>query len=294
MKTNLRNETLRLAGERLLRNAGLILVGAALAGCGPGQQASQPAPKGKVVIKGSNTIGEELGPRLIAEFKKTHPDVEIVLETKGSASGYWGLIGGGCDVAAASRDIAKDEQEQAQARGVELSDNVIGCYSVAVIVNAANTLGDLSREQVRDVFTGVIRNWKEVGGTDTPVRLYVRNPNSGTYLGFRELAMENKSYATNEILFATYDGIGEAVAKDPGGIGYSGIRPAGKPGTKAVSIGGVPATAATVKEGKYPYVRRLHLCTNKAAEAPGAAEFVQFVGSSRGQEILAELGFVPR
>lgn len=292
-KTNLWNEIVRLAEESRLRNVGLILLGAALAGCGPSQQAPQPAPKGKVVIKGSNTVGEELGPRLIAEFKKTHPDVDIALETKGSASGYWGLIGGWCDIAAASRDIAKDEQEQAQARGVELQDNVIGCDSVAVIVNAANPLADLSREQVRDLFTGAVRNWKELGGADLAVHMYVRNPNSGTYFGFREVAMQDKPYATNEIMFTTYEGIAGAVAKDPGGIGYSGIQPSSQPGTKTVTIGGVPATPAAVKEGKCPYARRLHLCTNKTAEAPTATEFVQFVASSRGQEILAELGFVP-
>ncbi len=263
-------------------------------GCGgeTGKQAT--AQDDKIIIKGSNTIGEELAPRLIAEFKKNHPQTGISLETKGSASGYWGLIGGGCDIAAASRAIAKDEQEQAQARGVQLDDNVIGCYSVAVIVNAASPIGDMTRDQVRDIFTGKVQNWKEVGGPDAPIHLYVRNPVSGTYLGFRELAMEDKPYTTHTEMFTNYTGIAQAVAKDANGIGYCNVQLAGKAGTKAVNIGGVAPTEALVKAGKYPFARALHLCTNKSAEPPGAAEFVRFVCSARGQAILEDMGFVPR
>ena len=275
------------------RSVSVFLLGVVIAGCSPNQEAPPPATPNKVVIKGSNTVGEELAPRLIAEYKKEHPQVSIELETKGSGSGFWGLIAGVCDIAAASRTMLKEEQEQAQARSIQLEDNIIGSYSVAVIVNAGSPVGDLTREQVRDLFTGAIQNWKEVGGPDAPVHLFIRDPVSGTHLGFQELAMENKPYATNTTAFTNYAGIVEAVAQDASGIGYASLQAATQSGVKAVSIGGVPAAAPVVKEGKYPFARVLHLFTNKGSETPLTHDFIQFVQSSRGQAILDQMGLVP-
>src|SRR5207237_736304 len=129
-----------------LRNAILLALGMLLSGC-PAKKTSpeseaqpkseSPGPQ-KVVIKGSNTIGEELAPRLIAEYKKDHPSAAFDLETKGSASGFWGLIAGVCDIAAASRGMIKDEEQQAQVRNIEMNDHMIGSYCVAIVVNDNN------------------------------------------------------------------------------------------------------------------------------------------------------------
>src|SRR5262245_51212584 len=173
----------------------------------------------KVVIRGSNTIGEELVPRLIAEYKKEHPGVAFDLEFKGTAYGFGALMGGLCDIAAASREVSMNELRLARDRGMEFNNYIIGSYSVAVIVNDANPVTNLTLVQVRDIFMGAIQNWKEVGGADTPVNLYIRDPISGTYLGFRELAVENKPYALVLKTFTNYEGIVHAVAKDPQGIG---------------------------------------------------------------------------
>src|SRR5204862_8012542 len=134
----------------------------------------------KVLIKGSNFVGEELGPRLVADFKKDHPSIGIDVETKGIASGYWGLIAGACDIAVSSRGMIKDEQQQAEARSLELKDYNIGSYSVALIVNSGNTVSNLIKDQIRDIFTGAIQNWKEVGGADDAIHVYIRDPISGT------------------------------------------------------------------------------------------------------------------
>jgi phosphate transport system substrate-binding protein len=246
------------------------------------------------VIKGSNTVGEELAPRLIAEYKKDHPNVAIDLETRGTGSGFYGLFAGACDIATASRGMLTNEQAQAQSRGIQLNDAVIGAYSVAVIVNAANPVASLTPAQVRDIFTGSVTNWREVGGPDAAIHLYIRDPMSGTYLGFRELAMEDKPYATTTTKFTNYTAIAEAVGKDAGGIGYSNIQLADKSGTKSIAIGGVAPTAASVNDGKYPFARVLHFFTNKSAEAPLAHDFVQFVQSSQGKQVLDQAGFVPR
>jgi phosphate transport system substrate-binding protein len=161
------------------------------------------------------------------------------------------------------------------------------------VVQAGSPVGDLKREQVRDLFTGAVKNWKEVGGPDAPVHLFIRHPVSGTYLGFRELAMEDKPYALGAKTCTNYADIVQAVAKDPNGIGYVSLQVATQPGVRAVTIGGVPATVTSVRQNKYPYARTLWLYTNKAAEASAAREFLDFVQSSRGQQVLDQMGFVP-
>jgi phosphate transport system substrate-binding protein len=284
MKLVLRNGWFGLKPVNLQIGLGLILLSAVIAGCSEGK------PE-KVVLLGSNTIGEELAPRLVAEYKKAHPTVAFELEFKGTTYGMGALMVGRCDIAAASREASTNEVELAKARNIEFGDHVIGAYDVAVIVNANSPVADLSLAQVRDLFIGTARNWKDVGGPDAPVNLYIRHPISGTYLGFRELAMENKPYALNVKTFTNYTEIVQAVAQDPNGIGYSSIILAGKPGVKPVSIGGVAPTVTAVNKGQYPYARVLRLYTDKANETPTAREFLQFVQSPSGQAIVSQMGF---
>jgi phosphate transport system substrate-binding protein len=297
MKTNLCNKRFGPATTGFFKSVSIILLGVVVAGCPASKQTAETpetTPPGKIIIRGSNTIGEELAPRLIAEYKKDHPAAGFDLETKGTSYGMGALMGGFCDISGASRLPLKEELEVAQFRNVELNDYVIGAYSVAVVMNAANPVANLTREQVRDIFTGAIRNWKEVGGPDAPIHLYIRDPVSGTYIGFKELAMENKPYASEQNLFTNYAAIVEAVARDVNGIGYSGFNRAPQAGAKAVSIEGIELTADAVNQGKYPYARVLHLYTNKAKERPAALDFIQFIRSPRGQEVMAQMGYVPR
>ena len=292
MKATLCSGRFDLTGMKLANGVSLICLSVFLAGCPASNEAPEPGRVGTVIIRGSNTIGEELAPRLIAEYKKSQPAASFDLETKGTGYGMGALLADQCDVAGASRLPTKDEQALAQLRSIELNDNVIGSYSVAVVVNASNPVGNLTKDQVRDIFTGAIANWKEVGGPDAPIHLNVRDPLSGTYLGFRELAMENKSYGENPKMFTNYVGIVQAVAQDPNGIGYASFQRSKNDGVKAVSIGGVEPTADSVNKGTYPYARTLHLYTNKQKEAPQAHDFIQFVQSSRGQDVMAKMGYV--
>ena len=277
----------------VLKHAGWILLGV-LAGCSPANPpATEAPPTGKITIRGSNTVGEELAPALIAAYKKEHPQAVFDLEAKGTAYGFGALEGGFCDIAGASRTPSKEEMELLQYRNVELNDHVIGAYSVAVVVNAANPVTNLTRAQVRDLFTGVVTNWSAVGGPDAPVHSCIRDPISGTYIGFKELAMENKAYGSELNLFTNYQGIVAGVAKDADGIGYSSIELMKDPGVKAVTIGGVAPSTASVNSGQYPYARLLHLFTSKGRETPDTLDFIQFVLSDGGQKVLAEVGDTP-
>ncbi len=264
---------------------GSILLAAALSGC-------SPAKTEKVVILGSNTVGEELAPQLVAEFKKTHPDVVFESEFKGTTYGFGGLIAGRCDIAAASRDASTNEIAMAQDHGMSFNNDLIGSYAVAVVVNGSNPVGGLTREQVRDLFTGTIQNWKEIGGPDLPVHLCIRNPISGTYLGFRELAMDNKQYGLAVNTFTNYADIVTAVAKDPGAIGYTSIQTDHKDGVKPVMVGEVAPSLEMVRAGKYPFCRALRFYTSKSGATPTTRDFIAFVQSADGQKIVDQGGFI--
>jgi phosphate transport system substrate-binding protein len=191
MKKNFLAAPFGFSGIKTTRAAGLLLAGAILTGCPANQPASAPEPAaapGTVVIRGSNTIGEELAPKLIADFKKDHAAVTFDVQPKATGYGLAALRAGKCDIAAASRLAIKDEVEEASRMGMQLQDYMIGTYSVAVVVNPKSTVANLTKRQVKDVFTGAVTNWAQVGGADAAIHLYVRDPISGTYLGFRELA----------------------------------------------------------------------------------------------------------
>jgi phosphate transport system substrate-binding protein len=272
---------MRQFGRVLAFSAAVLAAGAA-----PGAE--------KIVIKGSNTFGEELAPKLIEEFRRVNPGVDIELESKGTASGFSALLAGDCDIAAASRPATEDELRLARSRGIKMNSYVIGYYGVAVIVNADNPLTNLSDAQVRDIFTGAIDNWKVLGWEDAPIRVYIRDPVSGTYLGFQELAMQRQPYTKTARMLQSYGEIAEAVRTDRHGIGYVGMHLAHHPGVHAVAINGVIPSVISVNEELYPYARQLRLYTDGNRESQAARQFIRFVQSRRGQELLSRLGFVRR
>jgi len=285
---------------RLLKGLCLLSISLLLFGC----PASKPAPDNpssgssgggnKIVIRGSNTIGEELAPQLMAEFEKEHPAITFDLETKATGYGMAALRVGQCDIAAASRAAIQADLDLAKENNVEMNEYVLGVYSVAVVVHANNPVSNLTKEQVHGIFTGKIQNWNAVGGPDAAIHLYIRDPISGTHLGFKEIAMNNDPYAAHPKMFTNYTAIAQAVAGDPAGIGYARVALTNVSGAKLVSIEGIEPSTVTVNSGRYPYVRVLRLYTNKNKESQATKDFIQFILSPRGQEIVAQMGFTPK
>lgn len=268
------------------RHLSIALLAFLVAGCTPEKSTT-------LTIRGSNTIGEELAPRLISAYRKDRPEVVFDLEFKGTAYGMGALMVERCDIAAASRPATTNELVLAKSRDVAFNDYPIGSYAIAIVLHAANPVNELSREQVRDIFTGKIRNWKDVGGPDAAIHLHTRDPISGTRLGFQEVAMENQPYALEMKTFTTDAQLLAAVSRDVHAIGYCGFNYSSHTGVKAVSIEEVPPTIAAVNEGRYPYARTLRLYTIKARESSATRNFIEFIQSARGKEILTEMGFVP-
>lgn len=277
------------------RNPACVLLFCALAGgCHSGKPESGADLKDKLVIKGSNTLGEELVPGLVTEYKKDHPGVTVETESKGTGSGFLALLAGNCDIAGASRVANDAELKEVIAKKLDLNIYIVGSYSFAVVVNGANPVGSLTKDQIRDIFTGTVTNWKDVGGPDAPINLVIRDPISGTYLGFRELAMEDKPYQSGAKTCTNYADIVTAVAADANAIGYASIALARSGGVKPVTLGQIAASPMTVGEGRYAYARVLRFYTNKSKESPVARDFIEFVQSKRGQDIVTQLGYVAR
>lgn len=265
-----------------------------LTGCPTRHPPVTGATAGAITIKGSNTFGEELGPRLTEAYRSLRPLVDIQIETAGSASGFAALLDGTADIASASRRPTDDERARFAAAGIELSEYPIGHYGVAVVVHDFNPLTSLTAAQVHEIFTGRITHWSGVGGPDLPVRLFIRDPVSGTHLGFRDLAMAGEPYVPGAQMRTSYAAIVEAVVADPGAVGYVGMQLTATPGLHAISIGRFAPTVLTVNEGWYPYQRRLWLYTDGNRETALARDFVRFVQTNPGQDIIEGIGFVRR
>lgn len=248
----------------------------------------------KAHIEGSNTFGEELGPALIKAYQVKHPETVIELGSDGTGTGLTALLNGTCDVAAASRVANEDEHRLARARKLRLSSHFIGTYGVSVITHERNPIRALSDRQVRDIFTGKITNWKDVGGRDAPIHLYIRDASSGTQLGFRELAMADLPYAASVKTFLSYPDIIAAVADDPNGIGYTGMTKETPKGVRTLLINGIPANSMAVNEGLYPYARGLRFYTVNGRGTTASRSFIRFVRGTEGQAILEQMGYVPR
>jgi len=252
------------------------------------------APAETVSIKGSNTFGEELGPKLIASFTASRPDWTVDLESKHTGHGILALLDGTCDIASASRSLSEDETRLARSRKLTLRTHSIGYYGIAVVVHTGSKIKSLADHQVRDIFTGAIQNWSAVGGPDAAIAVHISSPAAGTYLGFQELAMERRPYRTDAIQHATYADIAAAVNKDPHAIGFISMSMAPQAPVHAISINGVAPTPFAVSDDQYPYARLLRFYTIKGRETPAALEFIRYVRSTEGQNALEQAGFVRR
>ena len=193
---------------------------------------------------------------------------------------------GRCDIGLSPRTL-KDEEKAAG-----LTETVL-CYDgIAVIVNPENTVEDLTLEQIAAIYTGEIKNWSEVGGSDAEIVLIGREAGSGTRSGFEEIVEVKDKCQYRQELSSTGDVI-TTVAQNPGAIGYASLASV-KDTVKAVKVGGVTPSEATVKDGTYAIQRPFVLATKTDAKLNDAAQaFFDYVTSADANEIIVAAGVVP-
>jgi phosphate transport system substrate-binding protein len=246
----------------------------------------------RLVIKGSDTLGAKLVPQLAEQFKAQHADATFDIAAEGSTTGFAALIDGTAQIGMASRPAKNEESAAATAKGVTLKETTVAYDGIAVIVNAANPIKNLTKKQVEQIFTGEVGDWSAVGGSGGAISIYTRNTSSGTYSEFKELAMKKRDYSPSAQKMAGNEQIAAEVGKNPNGVGYVGLAYIKAKGIKVVSIDGEMPSSEGVQQKKYSYARPTFFYTN--GEPTGAAKpFVEFTLGPEGQKIVANVGFVP-
>jgi phosphate transport system substrate-binding protein len=253
--------------------------------------------------KGSDTL-VNIALAWAETYRDVDPSVSIAVTGGGSGTGIAALINGTVDIANASRPMKDKEIEEAQANGIEPVEHVVAIDALAVIIHPDNPVDALTIDQLADIYTGRIKNWQEVGGKDAPIVLLSRETNSGTHVYFLEEVVrkgekENEDiFAPQTLLMPSSVGITSELRRNPNAIGYDGLGYVDPAHEKVLSIAPnadspyVPPTAETAAAGEYPLSRPLFMYT--AGEPSGVlAEYLDWIFSLAGQEIVAQLGFVP-
>jgi phosphate transport system substrate-binding protein len=268
---------------------GILLLAAAMA-------VPTAASAGSITIKGSDTM-VLLGQRWAEQYMNKVPGTAIQVTGGGSGTGISALINGTTDICQASRAMSAAEKNNLRDRynttGVEIP---VARDGLSVYVNDANTMKELTMDQLRLIFTGKVTNWKEVGGKDAKIILYSRENSSGTYVFFKEHVLKNADYAQRAQSMPGTAAVVNAVSKEKNGIGYGGAAYA--KGIRVLNIKkdaespAVEPNLANVQSGNYPLSRPLFFyLRNKAAGDIKA--FIDWVLSAEGQEVVTKVGYFP-
>jgi phosphate transport system substrate-binding protein len=288
-----------------IRLAGLCLAAASimLPACTPQTTSAAESSDSQRAIqnKGSDTL-VNLALAWAEAYQTVDPTMTIAVSGGGSGTGITALINGTADIANASRQMKDEEIAAARANGIEPVEIPVAIDAIAIIVNPQNPVSQLSIDQLADIFTGRVTNWKEVGGNDEPIVLVSRETNSGTHVYFLEKVIrkgdaENTDiFAPQTLLMPSSVGITSEIGRNPHAIGYDGlgyVTSAEKlvAVAKSSDLPFVLPSVATATNGSYPLSRYLYMYT--AGQPAGiVARYLDWIRGPDGQAIVSRLGFV--
>ncbi len=262
----------------VLASVGLIGSGAILA-----------KDKNKVTIAGSTTV-LPISQRCAEVFMNNNPAADISVRGGGSSIGIAGVIDNTINIGDASRQMKNKEIMNAKAKGRSVKEYAIARDGLAIIVNPGNSIEKLTVQQIADIFTGKIINWNQLGGPNMPIVAVSRDTSSGTFESFVALVLKGGKVKEGALMLAANSAVESSVASTPGAIGYIGVGFISDK-IKVLSIDGVKASAASVKDGSYKLKRFLYMYT--PGEPQGLVkQFIDFVLSADGQKIVEEVGYV--
>lgn len=283
---------------RFVRLSLIMLTICCISGC---KRTPSSEQGGELQLKGSDTM-VNAGQKISEEFMKVNPDIFVAVTGGGSGVGLASLINGTCNIAMSSREMKSEEIATAQKRGIQPKEIIVGFDGIAVVVHPKNTVENLTIEDLRKIFTGEAKNWKEFGGRDLPIVTLSREVSSGTHAHFKEEVIRlgkkdsTAEFSSDTLLLTSSQTIVEEVANNESAIGYLGMGYISDR-TKMICVGKTAdacaaADIANVISKKYPLSRSLLFYTN--GEPQGIVkQFVDFTLSPQGQQQLAETGFVP-
>lgn len=265
--------------------------------------ASIDAASSKTIqIKGSDTM-VNLGQSWAEEFMIKNPGVSIAITGGGSGTGIAAITSGTCDIAQSSREMKPEEIGKADKSGNPIKEIKVAMDGIAVIVHPSNPISQMTMAQLADIFTGKIKNWKEVGGKDIPILVLSRERNSGTHVFFLEHVLRHgnakgpEEFASSALMMPSTQAIVQEVETSEAAIGYVGLGYV----TKKEKVLGVAKTTEgpyvlpsidTAQSGEYPIARWLYFIVRGEPQGD-LKSFIDFTLSPEGQEIVRALDFVP-
>lgn len=249
-----------------------------------------------ITVKGSDTM-VILAQRWAEKYMSEHPGVNIQVTGGGSGVGIAALINGATDICNASRPMKPTEREKLKARynslGVEIKSAKDG---LSVYLNESNPVKELSLEQLKGIYTGKIKNWKEVGGKDAKIIVYGRENSSGTYVYFKDNVLMGDDYTSTMQSLPGTAAVVNAVVKDRNAVGYGGAAYA--KGVKYAAVKkdansqGYLPTEQNIKAGTYPISRYLYMYT-KSKPTGAIKDYIDWILSPAGQQIVTKVGYFP-
>lgn len=253
---------------------------------------SAPAMAEKnIVIDGSTTVGPIA--KAFADYYKEKTGIGAAISESGSGNGVKSLINGACDIANMSRFMKDSEFKTCVEKGILPVAHVVAFDGLAVVVNPANKVGALTMSQLADIYTGKIRNWKELGGDDAEIVVISRDTNSGTYETFNELVLRKNPVVKGAEYVGSNGQAKTRVASTKNAVAYVGLGFADD-SVKTLSVDGILPSSKTIVSGKYPIARPLFMFTNKYPKmGTPVYDFVTLHLSEEGREIVRDLGYVP-
>ena len=244
----------------------------------------------KIVVDGSTTVGPIA--KAVAEYYMgKHSYVNITVSESGSGNGAKSLINAACDVATMSRPMKSSEKKAAQDAGILPIEHIVAMDGIEIVVHPGNSLEGLTIGQIRSIYTGEIRNWKDLGGPDMPIVVISRDTNSGTYECFETLVMDKQKLTAKAEYVGSNGAIRQRVMSTQGAVGYVGL--AFREGVKALKVNGIEVSAETVLSKIYPIARPLYMYTNgRPAQDSPLFDFINLSDTPEGKKIVDDTGFV--
>lgn len=257
-----------------------------------------------IYLKGSDTM-VNLCQRWAEAYMKVNPNVRVVVTGGGSGNGITALLNGSADFACMSRELLPAEIKRAEKRGIKLTSVKTAYDGITIAVNSSNKIEELSIGELKELFTGKIKNFSTVGGDDIPVNLYGRDNNSGTYNIFKDQILKGEDFSSSTQVLQGTAALAEAVAGDKRGIAYGGIGYfIKKSGVKIIKIksddNGVSKSPVEEDHPDYEEIRSGHylisrplLMISRSEKKPGMEEFINFILSGEGQKIVTGMNYIP-
>lgn len=236
-----------------------------------------------IAVVGSSSV-QPVAEKLSEEYTQQHPSYKITVQGGGSTMGLNSIKKNSAQIGTYSTTLDDNP---------EIKQTKIATDAIAIITNTKNNLDDLTQQQIQDIFTGKITNWKQVGGEDAQIHVITREAGSGTRDAIEKLLMNNTDFKSDAIVQSSTGSLIKTVESDPNAIGYASLSDLKKDNNvKQLKVNGITPTPETIKNQEYIIQRPFLLLTN-STPSNSTQQFINWILSDDGQEIVKQEGLIP-